>query len=354
MTAYYLSADVVGASGGTRVIYRHVDLLVRNGFDACVVHEREGYRCTWFANETPVRGWTRRRHGGDSALSRRGLRYVRRGFRRSDADRPYLQLTEDPSFLLTQDDVLVIPEHFGPHLAEIAPGVPKVIFNQGPSLTFQHYPEDGSGVSWPYTHPDVLGAIVASDYARSYLLHAFPSLKLHRVRLAVDPTLFHDGEPKQQRIAYMPRKNAADAQNVLGQLAARGVLDGYEVVPLVGLSNEETAAQLRQALIFLSLGYQEGFGLPAAEALACGAVVVGYHGNGGREFLLPDFAYPVPTADLLAFAAAVETALDLHRNDGEAFRRRARAGAAFIAERHAPEREEADLVAAWRAILGRV
>jgi len=37
--------------------------------------------------------------------------------------------------------------------------------------------------------------------------------------------------------------------------------------------------------IFISLGYPEGFGLPAAEALACGCIVVGFTGGGGNDFL---------------------------------------------------------------------
>src|SRR5205823_6135147 len=142
------------------VIYRHVDVLARHGFDAYVVHERQDFRCTWFNNETPVRGWSRRRYAGDDALLRRGTRYVRQGFRRSPGDRPFLQLLESPSFRLAADDVVVVPEHYGPHLAEIAPGIPKVIFNQGLSLTFQHYPLDMRTMPLPYRHRDVVATIV--------------------------------------------------------------------------------------------------------------------------------------------------------------------------------------------------
>jgi Glycosyl transferases group 1 len=353
VSVYYVCPDVDGPSGGIRVIYRHVDVLVRNGIDAYVLHERRGFRCTWFANETPVRAWSRRAHGGDAQLPRRIARYARRGLRRAPADRPFLQLLEPASLPLTSDDVLVVPEHFGPHLAEIAPGVPKVVFNQGPSLMYRHYPLVPTGAEAPYRHRDVIGAMVASDYGRELLTYAFPGLNVERVRLAIDPALFRPDDVKQPWIAYMPRKNAADAQHVLTTLAARGALDGYEVVALDGLSDEETAARLRSSLIFLSLGYQEGFGLPAAEALACGVVVVGYHGNGGREFILPEFAYPVATADLLALATALEAALRLRADDPEAFRGRAAAGAAFVAARYSPEHESQDLLRVWNAFLGR-
>ena len=36
-------------------------------------------------------------------------------------------------------------------------------------------------------------------------------------------------------------------------------------------------------MIFLSFGHPEGFGLPLAEAAACGCYLIGYSGLGGRE-----------------------------------------------------------------------
>ena len=39
----------------------------------------------------------------------------------------------------------------------------------------------------------------------------------------------------------------------------------------------------KESMLFFSFGHPEGFGLPVAEALACGCAVVGYTGLGGRE-----------------------------------------------------------------------
>ena len=54
MTIYYRCPDKDYPVGGIRVIYRHVDLLNRNGFDAAVLHRLHPFRCTWFENETRV------------------------------------------------------------------------------------------------------------------------------------------------------------------------------------------------------------------------------------------------------------------------------------------------------------
>ena len=53
-----------------------------------------------------------------------------------------IHLREPPCFAIESTDVVVIPEVFGPDLAGIAPGVPKVIFVQNPYAAFFGYPTD--------------------------------------------------------------------------------------------------------------------------------------------------------------------------------------------------------------------
>src|SRR3954454_8941688 len=53
-TVYFVTPDYNLPSGGNRVIYRHVDILNSAGISACVVHQRRGFRCTWFNHDTRV------------------------------------------------------------------------------------------------------------------------------------------------------------------------------------------------------------------------------------------------------------------------------------------------------------
>ena len=46
---------------------------------------------------------------------------------------------------------------------------------------------------------------------------------------------------------------------------------------------KEHIAKMSESILFLSFGHPEGFGLPVAEAFACGCAVVGYDGLGGKE-----------------------------------------------------------------------
>ena len=52
-----------------------------------------------------------------------------------------------------------------------------------------------------------------------------------------------------------------EARQVLGMLRGRGVLQGWDVRLLDRLSDDQVAGEFRSTTIFLSLAYQEGFGL---------------------------------------------------------------------------------------------
>ena len=54
VTVYVLSPENNKPSGGIKILYRHVDVLNRNGIDAALLHQNSGFRCSWFENETRI------------------------------------------------------------------------------------------------------------------------------------------------------------------------------------------------------------------------------------------------------------------------------------------------------------
>jgi alpha-1,3-rhamnosyl/mannosyltransferase len=85
-------------------------------------------------------------------------------------------------------------------------------------------------------------------------------------------------------------------------------------------------ALLRGAAAVAYPSLEEGFGLPALEALACGAPLVTTSGSSMEE-VTGDAAVLVPVADDLALAGALEEVLA----GGPAVLRRRRAGVALAA-----------------------
>ena len=352
MAVYYVCSDRAVPAGGIKVVYRHVDVLNRNGIEAFVLHERPPFRCTWFENDTPIRYWLRE----PTRPNRRRLanRVAGRLGRASNpaAPRERIHLARPPELPFAPDDVLVVPEGFGHRLAEIAPGLRKVIFNQNAYRTFHGYPAEIAPHETPYRHPDVLKTIVISEDNRRYLVAAFPGAEIVRLHYSYDPARFPFAEAKPRLITYMPRKNRFDAEQVLLLLRLRDMLDGWEVRPIDGATEAETSSLLQSSTVFFSFGHPEGCPLPPAEAMLAGAIVVGYHGMGGREYFRSDFAYPVPFGDVQAFAETAESVLAAFASEPEAMAQKARAACAFIRATYSREREERELVAFWRELLG--
>jgi hypothetical protein len=311
---YVICPDDDNPWGGIRKLYRHVDILQQHGLPAAILHECPGFRCTWFANQTPVR-------------------YV-------------------SQIRVQESDYLVVPETRGPIITTQFPGVRKVVFNQNCYHTFRGFHLHYDQQLMPYTHPDVIAALVVSRDSEEYLRYIFPGLPVYRLRYAIDANLFAPGTEKKDHIAFMPRKQGEDIIQVLNILRFRGALARFALVPIHQKTEAETAAMLRAARVFLSFGHPEGFGLPAAEAMACGCVTVGYHGGGGREFLRPEVGFPIEVGDILGFARTVESVLHQCRDSPQALEDLTRRAAAFIRATYTSANEADDIHAAWQSIQG--
>ena len=86
-----------------------------------------------------------------------------------------------------------------------------------------------------------------------------------------------------------------------------------------GLPQESVARLLQKSLIFMAFGHPEGFGLPLAEAAACGCYLIGYSGLGGRELLeiasSNHAGQEIPYGDWYAFVQACEQLNDRFNSD---------------------------------------
>jgi Glycosyl transferases group 1 len=308
----FLESDI--PTGGAKMLYRHVDVLNKHGFTASVVHAKPEFRFGWFENNTTIRYLTHR--------------------------------------FINTSDILVFPEMFGPYIAEIGRGTKKVVYNQNCYCTFQGYSFDAEDRQTGYLDEELLATIVVSEDSRSYMEHVFGSLRILRIRHSINPDIFFNAtSTKKKQICFMPRKKQSDALQVINILKFRNVLNGFELVPIHNKREQEVAAILRDSLIYLSTGTAEGFGLPPAEAMACGCIVIGYHGGGGKEYFQPWFSYPIAEGDVLAFAKTVERVIEIHHTHPETLTEMGRAASEYIRTEYSPTVEEQDIVNAWRTIM---
>jgi glycosyltransferase involved in cell wall biosynthesis len=311
---FFVCPDDNTPYGGIRVLYRCVDTLNAAGRSATIVHLKAGFRCTWFENRTKV-------------IPASEVRFV-------------------------TGDLIVLPEWYKEKIPFIAPGVPHLVFNQGPHVTFL-----GSGIdreSWkPVVSSDTVGIVANSPYTFEYLSYCFPEIPVHQITLGIDPDVFHppqDGKEKQ--IAFMPRKRRGELVELLRILDLRRALDGWTLAPIDHMTEAETAAMLRKSAVFLSLNEREGFGLPSLEAMASGCVVVGFHGGCGRVYMRPDVAIPIDDGEVITFAQQAESVL--HRFGDEDLERMREGAISLVRTQFTPAREAADVVAVFGRALDQV
>jgi hypothetical protein len=244
--------------------------------------------------------------------------------------------------VLGASDLVVVPEENIARLSRIAPGARKVVFNQNAYRTFRGV--DDAERSPYVTSPDLVGAMVVSEDSENYLRYCFPDLTIGRIHHVVDPAIFHP-EPglRTRQIAAVPAKRPAELRQLIDVLSARGVLAGWRFVRIEQMSEAEVARTLQASPLFVSLNKAEGFGLPPAEAIACGCRVVGFHGMAAREFFVEPFASPVEDGDVIALARAVEEFITAYSAREAELERLGAEGSAWILARYSREHQAADL-----------
>jgi hypothetical protein len=303
--------DYAAPSGGVRQIYLLADTLRSAlGREAYVYHQHRGFRLDWFQHETPV---------------------------------VYADLTQPGA-----NDLVIMPEVAGLALAHY-PGTRKVIFNQNAYYTFMngYTPVPAATPLRPSDH-GVVGILTVSADNAAVLAHTFPETPIARIQYPVDQVRLAFRPDKLPQIAFMPRKHADEATQVLNTLALRGALEGFTVAAIDGVSEIEAARMLGESLIFLSFGYPEGFSLPPAEAMARGCLTIGYHGQAATEFMRPEFAWPIATGDILGYIRTVERVLSAWKANPATLRIQAKAASNFIHARYSHAAYVESVRSAWQ------
>lgn len=329
-------------SGGRAFVYHLVDILTRNGFDAYVLHQKENFRYSWFENTVPVR-WTHQiKRSRLETLEQWGKFHLDR-LREHRVNTP----TVTDAVTVDSKDVLVIPETRAHLFSRTLPGVPKIILNQNPYFFAQN-----AGLKTPEIsiyHPDIKGCIAMSKI--DYEIHRLivPD-NIWYVPYFIDADRYRYSRTKKRQIAYMPRRLKEDSDAVTNLLKLRDNLKGFTFVPIQDVNQQQVAEVMKESLIFLSFSNREGFGLPPAEAMACGCIVIGYSGNGGDEFFDKGVAIKVPYGDLVKYINSVErTIADYERDPGNLDRFRLRASN-YILQTYSKDKTRDCLLSAWNEI----
>ena len=307
----FMAPDLAAPSGGIKVIYRYVEHLRALGHDARVWHGTPGFAYDSWGSTAPVDTGNR-------------LEFA-------------------------AGDVLVMPETGGSKWSFLSEGHPVVILCQGMDFIFSNSDflrdEPGAYPGWP----QATAALAVSDAIHTFLQRACdPGFPLHIVPVQIED--WFQPRDKERRIALMPRRRREDLLGAVQLLRRSGRLGEWEIVLIDGMTQDEVAHELGRSAIFLFGAEREGVGLPGAEAMASGCYVVGFTGDGAKEYMLPEHSSVIADSDVVGMCDRTLEAMDWFDHAPEEFDRRSSLGRAWVRSRHNPEAVRAGLEAAFDAI----
>ena len=311
----YLAPALQVPIGGIKVMYRHSEMLNQLGVCSTVFHpENPNFVCRWFEHQAKMRGgrtpWWRKKHA----------------------------MHETPPFN-PLSDFLVIPEVWALQIGEqcIARGLRFAIFVQNGYMIEEGGQKNRAQLDVIYQQASLILSI--STNTTQMIELAFPALNPNKI-IAIGPDLssfsMASDPPKKKWISYVPKKLMQHAKLV--NFLMRPYLPAdWSMVAIENRTEQEVREILCASSIFLSFSDAEGFGLPPLEAALCGNRVVGYSGQGGKEYFAPPIFTEINQGDYLAFIAGIRSAIAWCEHDDGAVMEQIRAQRSELAQRYSLE-----------------
>ncbi|MEM8714374.1 MAG: tetratricopeptide repeat protein [Cyanobacteria bacterium P01_G01_bin.4] len=252
---HYLCPDFEAPSGGIRNLYWHVAQLRRCGLDAQIVHQKANFRLTW--------------HG---------------------IDVPTTSLEDNPT--LDTNDILVFTEVMLPLMQQMADiPVYKVVLAM--SWSPEYYKID-PGDTWKHygIQAVLTPSVIIADYIRwrmnlpATVIPDWVNPQLYYCDRTINPPYPQSSTSQSPTITYTRRKSH-DAVILRSAFEHRSEYQAkFRWQELGTLPEADYAQCLRSSAIYLPPSAREGFNISVLEAMACGCLVVGYHGVGGDEYMV--------------------------------------------------------------------
>lgn len=334
----FVLPDLPRPMGGQAVLYDMATTLRAAGHETVLVHGGRYHRYAYAETDCetfhlPALAALQRGKGLRARIGRTRQRLAERR-----VHPPTAQFRPGPR------DVMVIPEFDYPTYAGLFPETPAVLCVQDPTSLLIAYGRDSGNLQARFA------AVLATSRAAARGVDILLGRPAHRMTLPVARPGLQADHPKKLQIAYMPRKLGIQAERVVRALGRRPGLAEVPVVVIENMTNAERDRVLNESLIFLAFSNMEGFGLPPAEAMAAGCLVIGYTGVGANEFFTAETGFVIEQNDTPEMLAKVEEVVMAYRRDPAPLDALRAEAARRIATRYARDAARRSLIAAWEAV----
>jgi hypothetical protein len=247
---YFVIPDYDRPSWGIGMLYHHVAMLNKNGFQAKVLHEKSPFRLTWLALDVPVTH------------------------------------LNNVDFSCDHGDIMVIPEIFAGDERFLKQGARKVVFVQNAFLVLRHLPK--------VCRYEDLGF----EHTLTYMPHLHAILRQHFTENTTDippfvaPYYYSDpvnASIRKKQIVLFPKTGSEDyaiVRKMLEKKLSNDSHSNWQMIELEDISHREVAEIMKKSEIFVSVNTHEAFNSSVPEAMAAGCVTLCYEAYGPKDFLL--------------------------------------------------------------------
>ena len=299
----YMMPAHKGASGGSKVIYQHSELINKfkiKNISSQILHLKKkkldklllSFKKNFYRKSSKKYGWLANEMKPMSTFTPS-----------SQWAKSRIQTRNDMNFN-PQTDFIIIPEiwaHFASQLL-IKKKIKYAIFTLGAYSMNSFY--DHNKLSESYDKAEFI--LTISDDTSNCVKFIFPNCKnkVFKMGLSINDKKFKIPKKKKNLITYIPRA-LTDHLHILSLFLYKKLPKKWKIEPLHNLDEKELFKKLCSSKIFLSFSYITGLGMPPIEAAMAGNKVIGYTGEGGKDFFKKPIFEDVETGNIKNFSEKI-------------------------------------------------
>ena len=296
----YISISEKGPSGGGKILYKHSDIInnLKNSFTSQVLHLKKKKSRKWSNSLNKILNINKKKYYGwgikDIA--------VNKNFK-SEWFKSSINIKND--FLFDKKkDFLIIPEIFA-HLAN------NLCYKK--KISYAIFAQNGYCLHPTNDHKALDEAYKNAKFILSYskditkcvkLAFPFCENKIQNTIYAIDKRKFDFSIKKIKMITYMPRKLPDHSEHLFFFLK-RHLPKSWKIKSIHNLRQKDVYKYLLKSKIFLAFSQLEGLPLPPVEAAIAGNKVIGYTGEGGKEYWKEPLFTEIPNGEFSKFTKEI-------------------------------------------------
>ena len=295
----YLCNTEKGASGGAKIIYHHSEIINNlKGYSSQIVHIKKKKTAKWKTsfskrfniNPNQETGWQL-----NQVEAVKNFKYD--WFKNNVSIKDNLKFNK-------KNDFVILPEIFA-HLADDL-----LIKNK---IKYGIFVQNGYSIFFTSNQKKLFKAYSKANFILSYseditqcVKLSFPKLKtkIIKIKYSIDSRKHNSKIRKKNLITFMSRKLPQHSTQVLFFLK-KHLPNNWNIKDLNNIDEKEVYKNLCLSKIFLAFSNLEGLPLPPVEAAIAGNYVIGYTGEGGKDYWKKPIFTEIYSGDIRNFVRQV-------------------------------------------------